>query len=204
MAIIYSTNFTAANANPLPSPFGTMGSHSPLQLLSNTCQATATGSNNISSDTTNAYPNDQYAKLTVGAFAAGSDVLICVRCTAAGDAFIDWRIVQGGSVSNFEWRTNSTTSGTFSTPALNTPGAAGDTYMLQVQGQIYTGLQNNAVIFTFTDTNSELSSGSGGLGINAATSLSNATVVYFEAGSVPPYTPYTRTQFYETPTVFTQ
>lgn len=204
MSIVYSTTFTGSNANPLPSPFGTMGSHSALQLLSNTCQGTATGTNCISSDTVNSASNDQYALATLGAFTNGSQLLICIRCTAATDSFIDWRIVQGSSTSNFEWRQNAGASGTFSTPALNTPGASGDTYKIQVQGQTYIGLQNNAQVFTFTDTNSELSSGSGGLGINAGTALANGTVVYFEWGSVGAYTPYTRTQFYETPTVFTQ
>src|SRR5713101_8201411 len=77
-------NFQRANENPLKSPpwstgFGLSG----LQIVSNLCEATITGTcaENYTGTT---LPADQYASTTIGSIAAnGSDVFLFVRVTGS-------------------------------------------------------------------------------------------------------------------------
>lgn len=185
MAIILSDTFSRANADPIGTPYVTMGSHSPLQIVSTAAEGSVLASNCISIDGSNPYSaSAQYCKFIMGAFSNGSQMSLILRGTAASDAFIDWRFVQGSAVSQFEWRQNSTTNGTFSSPALNTVAAALDTYTFQVVGQQYTGFQNGVQIFTFNDTLAKLATGTPGFAIQGQVALTNATVTYFEAGNL--------------------
>lgn len=183
MSIILSDNFTRANANPIGGIYLTVNTMNPVQLVSNVAEGTVASSNNGVYDSVNAYPADQFSAVTINAVGGGGSFFCMVRIT-------------GGVQSFAYWYYSDNTSGLFNLYSggvqivnnypigLNTPGAAGDVFKLQVQGQTYSFIRNGAVVNTYYDSTASLTSGSPGFSIFPTATLSQNTLSLFQAGNL--------------------
>jgi hypothetical protein len=77
-------NFTRANENPLASPpWSTITGFNALQVVSNACEPTASGSESGEEYTNVTLPAAQYVSATLGAMANNSYYFLYARCQSS-------------------------------------------------------------------------------------------------------------------------
>jgi hypothetical protein len=165
MAVIFTDNFTRADANPIGAPWTTITSSNALQIVSNRARPTVV----------NARASSRYGSFTVSdmkttvafpAFASNCQVMAMVRVsstaftgygTLGGGEFVLYKIVAGG----FTLLTN--TTGDVPT--------AGQTIGCQAVGSTIKGYEDGAEILTQTD--SVIATGTWGIDTNNVTAVAD-------------------------------
>lgn len=186
MALIVNDNFTRANANPIGGIYGTVAGNGAVQVLSDAAFGTSANGFSGVADTTNSYPNDQYAVITCGLTLGFLYNYVTVRCsnTTSSPSEAEFVIGNGSTAASLIIRVASTPT-TVATPTLNTVPTAGDTYQLSVIGQLYSMYQNGALVGTYTDGSVRLTSGSCGFWIESETPATGGnSITLFQSGSI--------------------
>jgi len=185
MSIILSDNFTRANANPIGGIYTTVAGLNAIQILSNAAFGSVANTTSGVVDTTNVYPNNQYATITLGIALGFLNSTVSVRCTNSGSITEAEFVVGSGTTAAALVIRIASTPTTVATPTLNTVPTSGDTYTLAVTGQTYLMYQNGALIGTYTDGSSRLTSGSVGFWVQSETPVSGGnSITLFQAGSL--------------------
>ena len=171
MAQLASDNFTRANENPLNASNWTIPtSLFSLQIVSNRCEPTTTGTTNQELWTGRSWPNDQYSEVTIQAIEAGGDTRVVARgSTAAHTNYFVQILGVGASQSVKLWKVIAgafTQLGTTQTVTVT----AGDVFRCECQGTTIRAKQNGTQLISVTDAS--IASGNPGLEISAATSVS--------------------------------
>jgi hypothetical protein len=179
-----SETFTEANRNPLNpanwTQFTDVVNYTPLQVVSNRCEATSTSITSAENYTGIAWPDNQYASIKIQRN-TGEEVDIFLQSDASGEIGYDFSHVDNGggtatvSIADNEGNT------VFENVAL--PWANNDVFTFACFGLNLLAYQNGTLIGQGLESTAVLTGGVPALSV-ATDTLSNVRLVNFVGGSV--------------------
>ena len=186
-------NFTRANENPL-SDGGNWSAQtglSALQVVSDLCEPTALITNCGAYYSGLSWPNDQYSEVQINNIAANLNDTVFVRVRTVAifkNNSYQLNVATSSSGPNsilvYKWVSNALTLILTCSPTTITNG---DIFRLVVAGTLLTVFRNGSSIGSVID--SDLSSGSPGIGLSATSFLTNADLSLWNGGSAVEPTP---------------
>jgi hypothetical protein len=172
MAILAIDSFQRANENPLSNGgnWTTVTSENANQIVSDVCEGSTASARNGSYFSGIAWPNDQYAEITLaGALGSGAAVGVIARCAAAAETYFYALIANGGTLTlNHMLAGSSHATGTVN----GFSPVAGDILRIQAIGTTISAWYNGVQQISVTDAN--IASGSAGLYNQPSSTLSGA------------------------------
>lgn len=181
--------FARANENPLsgggvwtPVPVSVPNNIAGLpQLLTNKVQGTAFPGYHFAYINALVWPNDQYAEITVS-LTNGEYVFPGVRMQNNGDGYYGLAITNTGVSTIYIQRKVGAIATNILGPISITTIIPGDLIRIEALGGIFTLKINNVAVGSIFDTT--FASGSAGCGVYVTTTIANATISKFTAGSL--------------------
>ena len=185
MTKLVSDNFQRVNESPLSgggawtSP---VTNEVAVQLASNACEGTTvTGAPNTALYSGIAWPNDQYAEITIAAIVANTSAVgVILRCSLSAE---NYYTVYARNGRIFIFVCSAGTQTLLGSHTVTAPGVvAGGIVKGQIQGNTISGFYNGVLQLSVTD--STFSSGSAGILIESATTLANAQASSWDGGNL--------------------
>jgi hypothetical protein len=174
MSVLASDNFNRANNADVGANWTPVTGFSSAQIVGNRVQASATGVDVAERYSGISWPNDQYSQCVAATVESGSNVGPCVRLSAAA---MTGYVTSCESAQSTLYRVN---AGDFNAIGTGAGIVAGDVLRLEAQGDQIT-LFVNAVTRIGPITNSDIASGSAGIGLFVDT-LANGEIDDWQGG----------------------
>jgi hypothetical protein len=171
-------SFTQPNRNPLDPAVWTIFGAPALQIFNNQCIATALGIDCAELYTGLVFPNDQYAKFTIGQVAGVAGLFVRSSIINSNGYAVEITGPLGPNTNIFLTVNGTTQLGSFTGNV-----SPGDSIGLSAIGSTIQVSQNNVPIITATDTT--LTSGAPGMFLGAGSVLTDTWATAFSAGGVP-------------------
>ncbi len=188
MAILAIDSFQRANENPLSNGgnWTTVTSENANQIVSDVCEGSTASARNSSFFSGIAWPNDQYAEITLaGAPGNSAAVGVIARCAAAAETYF-YALMTNNGAGNFALTLNHRLAG--SSHATGTVNGfspvAGDVLRIQAIGTTISAWYNGVQQISVTDAN--IASGSAGLYNQPSSTLSGAQISRWDGGNFLP------------------
>lgn len=179
-----SDNFQRANANPIGGKWTTLGTWSPVQLLSNAAAGTSTAQDSIAYYNGISWTPNQFSEVTIGALPTGNDYIgPLVRMGPSNNNYYGLFAIGplGPNVQVFLQKVTPTVTNLwFTNVALN----VGDVLRLEAVGTTLTAKINGAVVKIVDDL--DLTAGVGGIAFFNASIAGNSKASKWGGGSAVP------------------